>query len=144
MPYNRRMGNDLLWSFITLTVFTIVLSYAAYLFFGTIVRAEIEEPLTRVEVYDFIDTSTKTHRLSGIIMVPTKCHEIRMKTKELEPGKYHIFFSSFGDFHGCAEDPQPLSFREYIEAPVVGTEFTASLDWLPLDFVIVSSAHSRQ
>lgn len=143
MSYNRRMGNDLLWSFITLTVFTIVLSYAAYLFFGSIVNAEIEEPMTRVEVYDFIDTSTKTHRLSGIIMVPTRCHELSVKTKELKPGTYHVYFSTFGDVHGCADDPQPLSFREYVTAPIVGSEFTASLDWRPLEFVIVSSAHSR-
>lgn len=138
------MGNDLLWSFITLTVFTVVLSYAAYLFFGSIVNAQIEEPLTRVEVYDFIDTSTKTHRLSGIIMVPTKCHSVSVKTKELEPGKYHVYFSSFGDVHGCADDPQPLSFREYVKAPIVGSVFTASLDWRPLEFVIVSKAHSHQ
>lgn len=144
MPYNRRMGNDLLWSFMTLTAFTIVLSYGAYIFFGSIVRAEIEEPLTRVEVYDFIDTSTKTHRLSGIIMVPTRCHNLSVKTKELEPGTFHVYFSSFGDFHGCADDPQPLSFREYVKAPLVGTEFTASLDWRPMEFVIVSSAHSGQ
>jgi hypothetical protein len=143
MPYNRRMRNDFLWSFMTLTAFTLVLSWAAYVFFGGIVNAEIEKPLTRVEVYDFIDTSTKTHRLSGIIMVPTRCHSINVKTKELEPGKYHVYFSSFGDVHGCADDPQPLSFREYVKAPIVGTEFTASLDWRPLDFVIVSKAHSR-
>lgn len=144
MPYNPDMGNDLLWSFMTLTAFTIALSWASYVFFGGVVRAEIEEPLTRVEVYDFVDTATKTHRLSGIIMVPTRCHSLSVKTKELEPGKYHVYFSTFGDFHGCAEDPQPLSFREYVKAPVVGTEFTASLDWRPLDFIIVSKAHSHQ
>jgi hypothetical protein len=137
------MGNDFLWSLITLTGFAIALSWGAYVFFGSVVSAEIEKPLTRVEVYDFVDTTTKTHRLSGIIMVPSKCHEIRMKTKELEPGKYHVFFSSFGDFHGCAQDPQPISFREFVKAPLVGAEFTASLDWKPLDFVIVSSAHSK-
>lgn len=144
MPYTDGMGNDLLWSFMTLTIFAIVLSYASYIFFGSVVRAEIEEPLDRVEVYDFIDVPQKTHRLSGIIMMPSKCHELRVKTKELEPGKYHVYFSSFGDFHGCATEATPIAFREYVRAPVVGTEFTASLDWRPLDFVIVSKAHSRQ
>lgn len=127
----------------TLFIFAAILSYAAFLFFGSVVRAESEKPLTRVEVYDFVDTATKTHRLSGIIMVPTKCHSVRVKTKELEPGTFHVYFSSYGDEHGCANDPQPLAFREYVVAPLVGVEFTASLDWKPLDFVVVSSAHSK-
>jgi hypothetical protein len=137
------MGNSFLWSFMSLAVFAIVLSYGSHHFFGSIVRAEIEKPLTRVEVYDLIDTVKKTHRLSGIIMVPTKCHSIKMKTEELEPGKYHVYFSSFGDVHGCEQDPHAISFSGHVVAPLVGAEFTASLDWKPLDFVIVSTARTQ-
>lgn len=137
------MGNDLLWSMITLTVFAVVLSYATYLFFGSIVRAEIERPLTRVEVYDFIDTRSKTHRLSGIIMLPSVCHSLKVKATEITPDNYHLRFSTFGEEHGCATDPTPVPFREYVPAPLVGVKFTASLDWKPLDFIIVSTAHSQ-
>lgn len=137
------MGNDLLWSMMTLALFAIVLSYAAYLFFGSIVRAEIEKPLTRVEVYDFVDTRSKTHRLSGIIMLPSTCHTLRVKAAEIAPARYHLNFFSFGEEHGCAQELTAVPFREYVNAPLVGVEFTASLDWRPLDFVIVSTAHSQ-
>jgi hypothetical protein len=135
------MGNEFLWRFIWIVVLTSAVAYASYLFFGSIVQAQTEVPL-EVDVYDFIDVSARTHRLSGIIMVPTKCHSIVVKSKELSRGKYHIYFSTFGDEHGCAPDPHPMAFRTIIDAPLVGVEFTASLDWVPIDFKIVSEAHS--
>ncbi|OGG59992.1 hypothetical protein A2765_00815 [Candidatus Kaiserbacteria bacterium RIFCSPHIGHO2_01_FULL_56_24] len=135
------MRNEFLWRFIWILVVTSAVGYAAYLFFGSIVQAQTEPPM-EVDVYDYVDVQAHTHRLSGIIMLPTKCHTIVVKTKELGPGKYHLYFSTFGDEHGCAPDPQPVAFRTVIDAPLVGVRFSATLDWMPIDFKIVSEAHS--
>ncbi len=136
------MGSDLARSLIVLGIFGIVLSYATFHFFGTVVRAEIEDPILRVEAVDHLDSRTKTHRLSGMIMLPSPCHRLKLSSKELEHGSYHIYFSTFGDEHGCKPDPTARSFTIYVTAPLVGTEFSASLDWHPVDFVIVSSSHT--
>lgn len=124
-------------------VITFLAGYASQLYFGSIVAAETERNRSRVEVFDLLDVKKKTHRLSGIIMLPTACHRVTITSKQLAPGKYHVYFSTFGDTHGCAAEPHPYSFRTIIDAPLVGVEFTGSLDWHDMDFVIVSSAHSK-
>lgn len=137
------MGAELFWRFTVYVVITALLSYATYLFFGNIVQAETAKPLMRVEAHDLLDPAAGTHRLSGMVMVPTPCHSIKVKTQELEPGKFHVYFSTFGDEHGCEADPQPRTFRQTVKAPLIGTEFSASIDWKPLDFIIISQATIR-
>ena len=136
------MGNEVVRRLLLITAVISLIAYGAYLFFASSVQAETEKPLITVEVYDFIDSTAKTHRLSGIIMVPTACHEIHVKTEEKGPGIYHLYFTTFGDVHGCAPEPEPRAFRTVVPAPLVGVRFTASLDWHPLDFIIVSQARS--
>ncbi len=133
------MGKEVVWHFVWILLVTTAISYAAYLFFGSFVAAETEKPLNEVDVYDLIDRAQHTHRLSGILMVPTACHSISVVTKKTGVGMYQLSFSSFGDAHGCAQDPQPRAFRAVISAPILGNTFTASFDGKPLDFRIVSS-----
>ncbi|MFZ2555781.1 MAG: hypothetical protein WAZ27_05260 [Minisyncoccia bacterium] len=135
---------EVITRFLSICIITILAGYASQLYFGSIVEAETERNRTRVEVHDFLDVKAKTHRLSGIIMLPTKCHSLSIKTKELAPGKYHVYFSTFGDVHGCAQEPHAVPFRTIVNAPLVGVEFTASLDWHDMDFILVSSAHSTK
>lgn len=129
--------------FLSICAITFLAGYASQLYFGSIVEAETERNRTRVEVYDLLDAQQKTHRLSGIIMLPSACHSVSIKSKELAPGKYHVYFSTFGEVHGCTAEPHPHSFSTTIRAPLVGVEFTGSLDWHDMDFVIVSSAHKK-
>lgn len=135
------MGNEIFWRLLWIATTLVLAAYAAYLFFGSIVEAETQETLTRVEVYDFIDREKKTHRLSGMIMVPTRCHEVRVKVGE-EEGHPHLLFSTFGDVHGCAPELSPRSFVVVVSAPLVGSIFTASLDWQEVDFVIISRGYT--
>lgn len=140
--YTVEMG-EVAARFLLICVITTLAGYASQLYFGSIVAAETERNRTRIEVYDLLDARAQTHRLSGIIMLPSACHSVSIKTKELAPGKYHVYFSTFGEVHGCKNESRPYAFRTSVQAPLIGTEFTASLDWHDLDFVIVSKAYTK-
>lgn len=137
------MGNEILWRLLWIVVVLSLAAYAAYLFFGSVVQAEVEKSLTTIEVYDYIDREKKTHRLSGMIMVPTRCHEVRAKVTE-EEGHPHILFSTFGDVHGCEPEETARAFAVTIEAPLVGNLFTASIDWRAAELVIISRGYSSR
>lgn len=122
---------------IWITAIISVVTYAAYLFFGSIVSAEAEQSLREVDAFELIDRDAHLHRLSGMIMVPTACHSIAVQEEQQGVGAYDFVFTTSGESHGCTYDPQPRSFHVVFSAPLIGNTYTASLDGEPLDVRVV-------
>lgn len=87
------------------------ISYVTYLFFGSQFLAEADESVKTVSI-----RKTKLYdgsfRVSGMVMVPSACDEIRLRAAEISPHQYILSFTTWKEpSRDCIPVQTPRAFQ---------------------------------
>lgn len=122
-----------------LFAFVIALSIIAYLVFmlaGASIYARTQDEKRTVWIRDEI--TPDTHRLSGLITVPSSCTELYETVEMLSPLFYKIKFKTWEHPNTeCLHEPVQKQFYEIVFAPAIGVHFIATLDDVPMPILVV-------
>ena len=110
-------------------------SYGTYTVAGSMALANASGVYDPVIIRD--EVGPNSHALSGMIMVPTACDQLSVKTNKLSHGEYELTFTTWHDPSvDCTEDATPRAFHSILFAPSAGVTFTAVLDGKSLPIVV--------
>lgn len=141
LVYNTYMTAILFRLFWALTVSSVV-AYVVYLVIGTTIQAEADEYTKRIVARDVIDRGA--HNLSGMVFVPTGCHELSVRAEELPDKIQHIVFSTWETpYAECAREPVPRAFTVVVFEANADVRFIATMDNEPLSFVVIPVSSKR-
>lgn len=129
--------------------YTLVSIFAVYGFFlivGTYSKTRMSTYQEPTRVRDSYSVETRSHTLSGYVMVPTACDQLIVSTQEVAPATYMLKFSTWRETAvDCKKDePVSRSFRAVVAAPAVGSHFVASLNGASLPIVVYFDAAKAQ
>lgn len=114
------------------------LSFAAQSFFGNVLASETDAALRSVTIKDVY--TDESHELSGMVMVPSACHDLTVRTKDMDGDTVALIFESWEQpYRNCAQELTPRAFRIVVFAPEQ-VKFRAILD---NDWVAVRLLASR-
>src|SRR6185369_2721836 len=87
-------------------VLAVVISYPAYLVAGNIAHAQASKQNEPVLVRD--ELGTGVHHLSGMIMVPSSCDQLSVRTESSSKAVYRLIFRTWRDPSvECLPDEMP-------------------------------------
>lgn len=113
-----------------------LLAYSVYLFWGNVI-AQTE----RAHFYNITITHTKDtrgHYFKGIIMVPSKCHDLAIESLATSVTHRHFRFrSAKAHNETCPNEPDPRAFSIFIDRFDADEIITGSLDGEPLNITLV-------
>ena len=117
-------------------VFAILTALVSHIFFGSIIFAAAQQEASAIVLKDAYKRGT--HELSGIVMVPSSCHDLTVRTKDVTQTMSAIIFETWEQpfLTGCDRSPNPRS----VQAIIFGSEhldIRAIYDgeWAPLTLV---------
>lgn len=123
-------------------VVAIVLSYATYLVAGSVVHAQASRENQAVIIRD--ELGAGVHHLSGMLMVPTSCDQLSVRTEAISSSTFTLIFRTWREPSvDCIFDETPRYFRAILFAPAVGVQFTATLDGAGLPIVVLPALPGR-
>ncbi len=113
-----------------------VISYLIFMIAGATIYARAEEKSRIIWVRDEI--TPNTHRISGLIEVPSSCTELYESTEMLSPLLIKLKFKTWEHPNTeCLHEPVKKQFYEIVFAPAVGVHFIATLDDVPIPILVV-------
>lgn len=119
-----------------------VLSYASYLLLGSIVNAQAAGKYEPVLIRD--ELAPGAHYLSGMVMVPTPCHQLSVRTEAVSDTAFMLLLRTWREPSvDCAKNEMPRHFRAVLFAPSAGIEFGATLDGKGLPIVVLPVISGR-
>ena len=86
------------------------------------------------------------HQLSGMVMVPTSCHELSVDTATISRTDYALVFKTWREPSvTCSDDEVPRAFHTVLFAPAANVNITATLDGsgLPLIVLPIVAGHKE-
>ncbi len=117
-------------------VVAVLAAYATYLFLGRVVNAESDAQVKTVVVRDII--SQRMHILSGMVMVPSACHKLIARVKEIDIENYLLNFRIWEDPNRtCPMEEEPQRFNMTLFAPSAGIAFQGTLDDVPIPIEVI-------
>lgn len=112
---------------------------AAHLFFGSIIFASSTEELQSIVLRDKYEH--ETHELSGIAMVPSDCHELSVRSRDLDARTIVLVLETWEQpsRSDCSKTSAPRAIRAVVYAPKE-VRFRALFDseWVLLKIVNVA------
>ena len=107
-----------------LAVLSVSLAYVFFLLFGSLFT--VERPST-VLIEDML--ARGQHTVSGMVMLPTPCAELSVKTNKLSPTIYTLELRTWQDpAVRCPKSETPREFNTVAFAPSFGVQFLVMLD----------------
>ena len=117
------IARRLLWSGLATTLGR----YASTLLVGSVVSAQAAAARPPVSGRD--ELAAGMHRLSGMVMVPSACDELSVRTEKLGDYSYGLVFKTWREpAIQCSEGEVARSFHTVLYGPATGVTITASLD----------------
>lgn len=117
-------------------------AYAIFLVAGNAIHTRALGDTRTVLVRDFLKVGE--HHLSGMVMVPSTCKQLSVRTEQLSEMVFHLKFSTWEEPNvDCLSEDTPRAFRAIVFAPSVGVEFTGSLDEAPLQIAVTPAIEHR-
>lgn len=112
------------------------IAYAIFLLAGSFIEAQAVDAAHIVQVRDSL--APNTHNLSGMVMVPTTCTQLSVRTEQVSQYVYELVFSTWKEpsVQDCVADETPRAFRAILFAPATGVDITGTLDGAPLTLAI--------
>lgn len=117
-------------------VFAVLVAGASHIFFGSIIFAAAQEGASAIVLKD--EFKNGTHELSGIVMVPSSCHDLTVRTKDVTHTMSAVIFETWEQpfIANCDRSPSPRS----VQAVLFGAEnldIRAIYDgeWVPIQLV---------
>ena len=118
------------------TVVAGLLSYAAFLVVGSVAQAQASGEDLPVLIRD--ELGVGEHHLSGMIMVPSPCDQLSVRTQEISRSSYLLVFRTWHEPSvNCPAEETPRYFRTLLFAPSTGVEFAATLDNHTLPIIVL-------
>ena len=109
------------------TLVAVAVAYAAYLIGGSVVNAQASGAYEPIVIRDVLGPGS--HHLSGMIMVPTPCHQLSLRTETISPTSYQLLFRTWDEPSvDCSKEEMTRPFRAVLFAPAAGVDFIATLD----------------
>ena len=125
------LARRLVWFFVVASA----LSYAVFLVAGSTIHSQALGSVRSVLVRDHLKVGE--HHLSGMVMVPSSCQQLSVKTEQLSDTVYHLKFTTWEEpYIECVHEDTPRAFRAIVFAPSVGVTFIGTLDESPLDISV--------
>lgn len=123
-----------------LCVLSTAMAYAFFLLFGSIFAVPIQEPII------LQDALTRgKHNVSGMIMVPSPCTELSVKTVKLSATTYTLDIQTWDDpAVNCQQVQTPRTFSTVAFAPALGIQFLVYLDGKTVPFQIIPVMPGQQ
>jgi len=111
------------------------ISYGSYAFIDNALGANSNSALGPIQVMDHLGPGV--HQLSGMIFVPSNCHDLSVRVENTAPNVYTLEFQTWEEPSiPCKKDPVPRKFGTTAFAPAVGVRFEAELDGTPVPIVV--------
>ena len=130
--------SEVMWRVLWITCAAIFVAYGSYLFFGSSLSAVTDELEGSIVSVDAV--SAGKHVLKGVIVIPSECHGVNIKVRQLVPTVYHLDFETWQEpYRDCAHVPVLHSFETIVFAPSLGVTFVASLDGKVLNMHVIES-----
>lgn len=122
----------IVWFFVVASA----IAYAVFLVAGSFIQAQAVDAAHIVQVRDAL--APNTHNLSGMVMVPTTCTQLSVRTEQVSQYVYELVFSTWKEpsVQDCDQDETPRAFRAILFAPATGVDITATLDGAPLTLAV--------
>ncbi|MBI4068236.1 hypothetical protein HY413_02410 [Candidatus Kaiserbacteria bacterium] len=124
---------------VRLTLFTvtaIAIAYAAHMFFGSIIFAAAEEDASAIVLRDIY--KNERHELSGIVMVPSTCHDLTVRAKDIDARSTAIILETWEQpfASACDKAPTPRAIHVTAFGPE-GLDLRGMQDgaWVPLTII---------
>ncbi len=130
---------DMFVRLLVLSAFATLMAIAAQLYFGSIIFASSKAEAQKIVLRDVYQK--ETHELSGIVMVPSDCHDLSVRTREVDADTTALIFETWADpTRECGQSAAPRAVRSVVFGPA-DLEFRALLDgeWIPLRVVNAES-----
>lgn len=122
----------LVWFFIVASA----IAYSIFLVAGSFITANAIDATHIVQVRDAL--AANEHRLSGIVMVPSSCTELSVRSEKISNTDYELVFSTWQEPSvECVLDDTPRAFRAVLFAPAAGINIVGSIDGSPLTLVVI-------
>lgn len=129
----------LVWFFVVASA----IAYAVFLMAGNAIHTQALGQSRIVLIRDFLKAGE--HHLSGMVMVPSDCKQLSVRTEEAGHNVYHLRFTTWEEPNiECVNEDTPRAFRAVVFAPAVGVEFIGTLDGEPLRLVVTPSVEYRR
>lgn len=113
----------ILWFFVVASL----LSYATFLVAGNIASAQASGKNLPIIIRD--ELGVGVHHLSGMLMVPTPCDQLSVRTEAVSDTVFALVFRTWHEPSAqCAGEETPRYFRAVLFAPSTGIQFIATLD----------------
>jgi len=114
----------------------IIIAYLSYLIAASFVGAQAAGLNMPIAIRD--DLQPNKHQLSGMVMVPSPCDELTLKTEQISETMYELNFTTWREPSvTCADDSTPRAFRTVLFAPSAGVNFVATLDNVALPIAVI-------
>ncbi|MSU73696.1 hypothetical protein EXS56_00990 [Candidatus Kaiserbacteria bacterium] len=122
----------MLWFFVVASL----LSYATYLVVGNIAHAQASGENLPTLIRD--ELGKGVHHLSGMVMVPTPCDQLSVRTEAVSNHTFVLVFRTWREPSvNCPAEETPRYFRALLFAPSTGVEFAATLDGAGFPVVVL-------
>lgn len=126
-----RGTSEVVWQFLWLMTLGIAISYASYLFLGSIIMAGAAGTPPEIAAIDVIKPGE--HHVSGVVLVPSQCHELSVTARKLSETAYQLVFKTWPEpARDCPRGAVTKPFETVIFAPSVGLSFSAIVDEKPV------------
>ncbi|OGG67506.1 hypothetical protein A3C21_00185 [Candidatus Kaiserbacteria bacterium RIFCSPHIGHO2_02_FULL_59_21] len=126
----------MLWNLVSFTAVAGVAAYIVFLVLGSAVEAQVVYDANRVVVRDRL--GQRVHNLSGMVMVPSECHALESRAKQIDGANFLIEFRTWEDpSRTCFSGAAPKQFHLTVFAPSVGVAFQATLDDVPIPLELI-------
>lgn len=127
----------LVWVFVV----TAAVAYASSLIAGSVVSAQIEAE-NPVMIRD--ELSPGAHRLSGMLMVPSSCYELSVRTEALGDSVYRLAFDTWQEpYVECSKDEVARAFSAILNAPATGITVVATVDGQGLPIMLLPAINGE-
>jgi hypothetical protein len=92
---------------------------STHIYFGSILTASADEDVNRVIVRDVFDEELGRHTFSGIVLVPTPCHDLTVRTHDFDADTLILVLESWEQpYRDCTQkDSAPRAFTASAFAP---------------------------
>lgn len=121
----------LVWFFVVASL----IAYAIFLAAGSVITAQAIDQTHIANIRDSLDTGT--HTLSGIVMVPSTCSELSVRTEQLATDTFQLVFTTWQEPSvDCEILDTARPFRAVVFGPATGVRFVATLDGQPLQTAV--------
>ena len=97
-------------------VFAGLTAFSAHLFFGSAIFAAAEKDVFQIILRDTY--REEMHELSGMVLVPSDCHDVSVRTKDFDASMIFIIFETWEQpYRECEKAETPRAVRIIAFAP---------------------------